>query len=104
MKIMASLLTLVLGSALLNAQQMSKAIEMSGTICDSNCVTETGGQSACNLKCTQKSGDPVFIDDNGKITKIANPDKLKGYKGKHVKMKCKMMEDQDSMWIDSIWG
>src|SRR5215813_3811461 len=103
MKIMASLLTVVLGSALLYAQQMSKAVEMSGTICDSNCVTQTEGQSACNLKCTQKGGDAIFIDDTGKATKIANPEKVKGYMGKHVKAKCKMMED-DTMWILSIYG
>ena len=104
MRLISSLLTFVLSSALLYAQQMSKVVEMSGTICDSNCVTQTGGQSACNLKCTQKGGDAVFIDDNGKVTKIANPDKVKGYKGKHVKAKCKMMKDQDSMWIYSIYG
>src|ERR1700756_5768624 len=77
MKVIASLLTVVLGSALLLAQDMSQGVEMSGTICDSNCVTQTGGHAACNLKCSQKGGDAVFIDDNGKVTKIANPDKVK---------------------------
>jgi hypothetical protein len=101
MKVIASLLTVVLGSALLLAQEMSKDIDMSGTICDSGCVTQTGGQAACNLKCSQKGGDAVFIDDNGKVTKIANPDKVKGHKGKHVKAKCKMMDD-GTMWLDSL--
>jgi len=103
MKRIALLLTLVLGSAMLYAQEKPKAIEMSGTICDSKCVTQTGSQSACDLNCTQKGGDAIFVDDNGKATKIANPEKVKGYKGKHVKAKCKMMED-DTMWILSIYG
>src|SRR5215469_15941666 len=93
MKRIALLLTLVLGSAMLFAQEKPKAIDMTGTICDSRCVTQTGSQSACDLNCTQKSGDAVFIDDNGKATKIANPEKVKGYNGKHVKTKCKMMDD-----------
>jgi hypothetical protein len=103
MKLIASLLTLVLGSAMLYAQEKSQGVEMTGTICDSKCVTQTGGQSACDLKCPQKGGDAVFIDDNGKVTKIANPQKVKGYKGKHVKAKCKMMED-NTMWIYAIYG
>jgi hypothetical protein len=103
MKFIASLLTVVLGSALLLAQDMSKAVEMSGTICDSKCLDQSGDHPACNLKCSETSADAVFIDDNGKVTKIANPDKVKGHKGKHVKAKCKMMED-DTMWIYSIYG
>jgi len=102
MRFIASLLTMVLGSALLLAQDMPKAVEMSGTICDSKCVDQSGDHPACNLKCSEKSGDAVFIDDTGKVTKIANPDKVKGYKGQHVKGKCKMMED-GSMWFYSIF-
>ena len=103
MRFIASLLTVVLGSALLLAQDMSKAVEMSGTVCDSKCVDPSGDHPACNLKCSETSSNAVFIDDNGKVTKIANPDKVKEYKGKHVKAKCKMMED-DSMWFYSIYG
>ena len=103
MKRIALLLTLVLGS-MLYAQEKPKAIDMTGTICDSKCVTQTDGKSACDLSCTQKDDDAIFVDDNGKATKIANPEKVKGYKGKHVKAKCKMMEDKDTMWILSIYG
>jgi hypothetical protein len=35
MKLIASLLTLVLGSAMLYAQEKSQGVEMTGTICDS---------------------------------------------------------------------
>lgn len=104
MKRIASLLTVVLSAALLFAQETSQGVEMTGTVCDSSCVTQSGTQSACNLKCSQKSDEPVFIDDSGKLTKIANPEKVKGYKGKHIKAKCKMMDDENSMWIYSIFG
>ena len=104
MKLIASLLTVVLSAAFLFAQEVSQSVEMTGTVCDSNCVTRTGTQPACNLKCSQKSGEAVFIDDSGKVTKIANPERVKGYKGKHIKAKCKMMDDENSMWIFSIYG
>ncbi len=104
MKLMASLLTVVLSASLLPAQEMPQGVEMTGTVCDSKCVTQTSAHPACNIKCSQKSGEAVFIDDGGKVTKIANPDKVKGYKGKHIKAKCKMTDDQNSMEILSILG
>ena len=104
MKQIVLLLMLVVASTTLYAQQKSQAINMTGTICDSKCVTQNGSQSSCDSNCTQNDGDAVFVDDNGKATKIANPEKVKGYKGKHVKAKCKMNEDQDTMRILSIYG
>jgi hypothetical protein len=81
MKRIALLLVIILGSATLYAQEQPKGMEMTGTICDSKCVTQSAGQSACDLKCTQTGGDAVFVEDNGKVTKIANPDKVKGSMG-----------------------
>ena len=102
MKRILVVLALVLGSAVLYAQEKPKMMDMSGTICDSKCVTQDAGKSSCDLSCTQKSDDAVFVDDNGKATKIANPGKVKGYMGKHVKAKCKMDEDKGLMWIQSL--
>ena len=104
MKRIALLLTFVLGSAMLYAQEKSQGTDMTGTICDSKCVTQAADKSACDLSCTEKGGDAVFVEDTGKATKIGNPEKIKGYKGKHVKAKCKMMEDKNTMWILSIYG
>jgi hypothetical protein len=110
MKRFALLLTLILGSAVLYAQEsketdLTKPHDVTGTICDSKCVTQTGGQPACDASCTEKSGEPVFINDaSGKVTKIANPDVCKGHMGKQVKMKARMMEDMKSMWILDIYG
>ena len=109
MKRFALLLTLILGTAMLYAQEaketdMTKPHDMSGTICNSKCVTQTSGQNACDASCTQTDGDAVFIHDNGKVTKIGNPDKVKGYMGKQVKGKAKMMDDGKTMWILDIYG
>jgi hypothetical protein len=104
MKRTALLLAIILGSVMLHAQEEPQGTEMTGTICDSKCVTQSGGQSACDLNCTKTGGDALFIEDNGKVTKIANPDKVKGYMGKRVKTKAKMMKDQDLMWIYAIHG
>jgi hypothetical protein len=93
MKRVAVLLTIVLGSMMVYAQQTTKGVDMSGTICDSKCVTHSGGQSACDSNCTQTGGGPVFIEDNGKVTKIANPEKVKESMGKHVRARCAMMPD-----------
>jgi hypothetical protein len=35
--------------------------------------------------CTDKSGDVVLVDDQGKVTKIANPKVAMPYMNKHVK-------------------
>jgi hypothetical protein len=108
MKRIAPLLAILLGSVMLYSQEKlqgaDQGTDMTGTICDSKCVTQNAGKSACDLKCTKTGGDAVFIEDNGKVTKIANPDKVKGHMGKHVKAKGKMMKDEDTMWIYSIYG
>jgi hypothetical protein len=100
----AGLLAIILGTAMLYAQETPKGIEMTGTICDSKCVTQSAGQSACDSKCTQTGGEAVFIEDNGKATKIANPEKVKGFMGKRVKARCEMMKDSGMMNIYEIYS
>jgi hypothetical protein len=46
---------------------------MSGWICDSKCVKQDAGKASCDASCAEKGGDTVFVDDQGKATKIANP-------------------------------
>jgi hypothetical protein len=104
MKRIAVLLVMVLGSVMLYAQEQPKGVEMTGTICDSKCVTQSAGQSACDPKCAQTGGEAVFIEDNGKVTKIANPEKVKGSMGKRVKARCEMMKDQNTMNIYEIYS
>jgi hypothetical protein len=102
MKRVALLLAVVLGSAMAYAQD--KGMNMTGTICDSKCVTQNAGQSACDLNCTQTGGDAIFIEDNGKATKIANPEKVKGYMAKRVKVRCDMAESGNMMNIYEIYS
>jgi hypothetical protein len=100
MKRLALLLAAVLCSAaLLQAAEPSdkkddadKGKSMSGMICNSKCVTETGGKSACNKTCAETKGDVVFIDSKGAVMKIENQDKAMSMAGKKVKMKAKMMD------------
>jgi hypothetical protein len=93
MKRIATLFTIVLGSVMLYAQDTPKGHEMTGTICDSKCVTQSAGQSSCDMNCTQKGGDAVFVQDNGKVTKIANPEKVQGNMMQRVKVMGEMMEN-----------
>jgi hypothetical protein len=102
MKRTAALLALALGSTMLmSAQDKSKGTEMTGTICDQKCVKQDAGKAACDSSCTEKSGDAVFVDDQGKATKIANPKMAKGKMGKKVKVHGEMMKD-DSMKIYDV--
>ena len=86
----------------LQAQDKNKGTEMTGWICNSKCVTQKADQAACDQSCTDKSGEAVFIDDQGKITKIANPAKVEGDMGKKVKVKGKMMKKKDAMEIYDV--
>ncbi len=109
MRRIVGLLAVVLGSwMLLYAQDQSKSAdqgkeqEMTGWICNSKCVTHTAAKAACDETCADKSGDAVFVDDSGKVTKIANPEKVMDKMGKKVKVKCNMMKDQDMMQVNDV--
>jgi hypothetical protein len=99
MKRSAVLLTVVLTSMILLYAQDSKVMEMTGTICNSACVKQSAGQSTCDATCNDKTGDAVFVEDSGKVTKIANPDMVKGKMGQKVKVKCTMDKDKEAMEI-----
>lgn len=106
MKRSAGLCTIVLASVLLLYGQSDTPKEMTGWICTSACVAKSASHASCDASCAgkDKHGEAVFVDDNGKVSKISNPDKIKGKMGKKVKAKCKMNKDNDSMWIFSIYG
>ena len=103
MKRMVALLALVLGTGIfMSAQDQSKGTEMTGTICDQKCVKQDAGKAACDLSCTETSGEAVFVDDEGKATKVANPEVCKGKMGKKVKIHGEMMKDQDMMQVYDV--
>ena len=112
MKRLLGLLTIVLGSTLLlSAQDMGKSdtdkssikgTEMTGTLCDTKCVKQDAGKASCDLNCTEKSSEATFIDDEGKATKVANPEMTLGKMGKKVKVHCDMMKDKAEMKIYDV--
>jgi|SRR6185312_12917201 len=102
MKKIATLLVFALGSLVLLWGQQSgersdsgQMREMVGTVCNADNVAQAGGQSTCDESKGGKSPEWVFISDEGKATKIANPDALKGMHGK-MKVKCKMKKGSDN--------
>ncbi len=101
MKRNAALFTVVLASVILLYSQDNPPMEMTGWICTSACVTQSSGHASCDASCAgkDKSGDAVFVDDNGKVSKISNPDMVKGKMGQKVKAKCKMSKDKEAMEI-----
>jgi hypothetical protein len=107
-KKLAAIAVLALGSAaMLQAQDMKdkgmmKGTEMTGVVCASKCVNTTSTPASCNAGCTDKGGDAVFIDDQGKVTKIANPKMVKKVLGKKVKMHAEMMKDKDEMEVYDV--
>jgi hypothetical protein len=104
MKKIAWLLAAVLGLGIsLYAEDMGKATEMTGWLCNNKCVTQTAGRAACDQGCTEKSGDVVLVDDHGQVFKIANQDKVMSHAGKKVKMKCRSVKgEKDTMYVDSV--
>jgi len=112
MKRILGLLTIILGSTLLlSAQDTSKGgtdqgamkgTEMTGMLCDSKCVKQDGDKASCNSDCSRNSGEVTFIDDEGKASKVANPEIATGKMGKNVKVHCDMMKDNASMKIYDV--
>jgi hypothetical protein len=104
MKRIACLLVAVLGLGIsLFAEDMGKATEMTGWLCNNKCVAQTAGHAACDQNCADKSGDVVMVDDQGKVFKIANQDKVKGLAGKKAKMKCRPVKgEKDTMYVDTV--
>jgi hypothetical protein len=105
MKRIAWLLVAVLGLGISAfADDMGKATEMTGTLCNNKCVSGSAGHAACDQSCADKSGGGVTVDDQGKVFKIANQDKVKGLGGRKAKMKCRPVKGTtDTMYIDNLY-
>jgi len=113
MKRILGLLTIVLGSTLLlSAQDTSKGgtdqaaatqgTEMTGMLCDTKCVKQDGDKASCNSDCSRNSGEVTFIDDEGKATKVANPEVARGKMGKRVMIHEDMVKDTHQMKVYDV--
>src|SRR5208337_1554647 len=95
MKRIAWLFLVVLGFAtLMHAQDSTTSTKLSGTICNSACVTKVADLSTCDKSCTDNRGKAVLVDDQGKVMQIADQDQnmCKSHMGKHVNMTATRME------------
>jgi len=105
MKRMVALMALILGLLIsASAQDKSKASEMTGTVCDQKCVKQDSGTASCDTSCTEHSGQAVFLDDSGKLWKVANPASCKGKMGKKVKIQGEKMDDGTMYLHDVIFA
>jgi hypothetical protein len=99
MKRSATLCGIVVASLILLYAQDNKPTEMTGVICNSTCINQSAGHASCDSNCTDKSGPAVFVEDNGTVSKINNPETVKGKMGQKVKVKCNMHKADQSMDI-----
>lgn len=99
MKRSAALCGILLASLILLYAQDNKPMEMTGVICNSSCINQSAGHASCDANCTDKSGPAVFVEDNGTVSKINNPETVKGKMGQKVKVKCNMHKEDQSMDI-----
>lgn len=101
MKRIACLLAPVLLSAVsLYAGDMGKEANMSGVLCNSNGVVQNEGHAACDQTYAGQSGEVVFVDQQGRVFKIANQDKVVLRAGKKAKTKSKPVKHkQDTDFV-----
>jgi hypothetical protein len=81
-------------------KKSSNPQQMTGTICNSSCVTQVENLPTCDPTCTIDTGDCVFVDNQGTVTKVENPDKCKGVMGKKVKIKAAPKETEEQRQQD----
>jgi hypothetical protein len=107
MKRMVWLLVTILGLGILGyADEMKKdegkGTAMTGWLCNSKCVTQSGNKNTCDKACTASDGDVVFIDSKGRVSSIANQDMVKSHAGKKVKIRAAMMKDGKMMEVYKV--
>jgi hypothetical protein len=77
----------------------SQSKQVIGTICNSACVQPVNNVSTCNTSCTDKSGDVVLVDDQGKVMKIDNPKMAMPHMNKKVKCTAVPTEKQREEYL-----
>lgn len=102
MKRLCGALVLLFAAAIFTFAQdasTSKSKAMTGWVCDSKCVIQSGGKSTCDPTCTQKSGTAVFVSDKGPVMQIAQSQQniCQSKMGKHVKMMATVDEQQKEL-------
>lgn len=77
---------------------------MSGVVSDAHCGAKHADASkasaACVEKCVKGGADPVFVADDGKVLKIANPDTVKEHLGHKVSITGDVKDD--TITVESV--
>lgn len=106
MKRILLLVAVLVSASFAYAQDTGKTVSLTGTVCDSKCAFQITSSPipkyGCRKDCGESGGEAMFIDDQGKMMKIDNPDMVKTHMGKHVKMKAQMMPQGDMMHVMHI--
>jgi len=80
--------------------------EYSGYIVDQNCAAKQGakaasdGHAGCAAKCIKGGAAAVLVDEDGKIYKIAEQDKVKEHAGHKVTITGEL--DGDTIKVESV--
>ncbi|HET7208988.1 MAG TPA: hypothetical protein VFI95_20600 [Terriglobales bacterium] len=97
MSLLAALAGIVLAlGGLAYAEDSQATMTMTGFICDSKCVVQKADQASCNNRCSEQSGEYVFLTSEN-ILRIANPEMVRPFKGKRAKVKCAPSKDKPGM-------
>jgi hypothetical protein len=83
-----------------NASKSDK--EMIGWVCNAKCVDQSSSKPTCKQDCSEATGEIVFIQDNGQITKIANQQMAQPMSGKKCKVKGTKDPDSGMLAIQNI--
>lgn len=98
--------TLCSAMVLIAAQDQNNASnnpkEMIGWVCNAKCVDQSSGKPTCNQNCSEAAGEVVFIQDNGKVTKIANQQMAQPMAGKKCKIKGTMDPNSGMLAVQNI--
>ena len=97
----------VCSAILLNAEDQNM---ISGWVCDSKCVVESGAlgnRTTCDPTCSERSGNAVFIEDGGTVTKISNPEFCASHMNQRVSAtatKANNEANQEQMRVDVFYS
>jgi len=97
----------VCSAILLNAEDQNM---ISGWVCDSKCVVESGAlgdRTTCDPSCSERSGNAVFIDDSGTVTRISNPQSCARHMNERVSAtatKANNEANEGQMRVDVIYS
>jgi hypothetical protein len=80
-------------------------VTLSGWVSDSKCGTGHGAKSPdpdCVSKCIAGGAKPVFVDGDGKVWAIDDPDAVKGHYGHHVSVVATVDETKKAVHIEKV--